>query len=303
MKIKKLISPIIYILIIIGVAIIFDPLTDRLAELLQHQPTVITPSSNNYFRNKNFKFVRQSEDFIPYSKQDLKNIFFSVLNNGWTRFTFHCPREYTNCIRDIETLSNDPSTLTHINNFVHPFNSFHRINISFSESGEVTIEIERLYQTDTINKVNIKVDELIEEHITDDMNIRDKILAIHDVIINNAFYDLNHETSEFKSNKAYGPLLQGYGICTGFTDAMAIFLNRFNVPNFRIASGDHIWNAVYLDGEWLHLDVTWNSPIDESNPTNQVLIHTFFLINTDELKQHAITNHDFNPLIYQEFLN
>jgi len=301
---KKLFSILIYLLIIGLVIFTFEPITNRLALLLQHKPRVATFPANNYFHEHSFRFVRQSEDFIPYSKQDLKNIFYSFLNKGWERFTFYCPREYTNCISDVQALIAHDETLTHINNFVHPFNAFRYLTVITSEAGEVTIEVERLYSAEDISKINQRVDEIITNLINNEMDEEEKILAIHDYILENAFYDLTWSPEDnpsiFRSNMAYGPLFQGFAICSGFTDAMAIFLTRFNIPNFKIASTDHVWNAVLIDGEWLHLDLTWNSPVDENNPYETNLIHKFFLITTEVLIEHEITNHDFNPLIYQE---
>jgi len=296
---KKILNILVYLVIITLVIFTFEPVTNRLANLLIHQPNVVILPPNPYHRDADFRFIQQTDHFVPYSMQDLKNIFYTVLNHGWDRFTFYCPREYIHCRRDIETINNS-EVLSHINNFVAPFNGFRTITVFHSAAGEVTIEIDWLYSQEMINTLNARIDEIIRNTITDEMDIRDKILAIHDYIIHQTIYDIHHETSEFSSNTAYGSLIQGRAICSGYTDAMALFLNRFNIPNFKVASHDHVWNAVYIDGEWLHLDLTWNDPVDENDIYNQSIRHTFFLITTETLKEFEILNHDFNPLIYQE---
>ena len=297
---KNILNLIIYGAVITFLFINFDAITYRLANILISEPNVVIHESNYYSHENSFIFVQQTDDFTPYSKQDLKNIFFSILNSGWERFTFFCPRQYINCIRDVEAISSDNEILSHINNFVAPFNSFHHLSVIFSESGEVTVEVNRLYDQEMINALNAQADDIILRIINSEMNKRDKILAIHDYIINFTTYDIEHETSAYRSNTAYGPLMQGKGICSGYTDAMAIFLNRFNIPNFKIASSGHIWNAVYLDGYWFHLDLTWNDPVDVNNIHNQILLHTFFLISTEELMDLNTGSHKFNPLFYRE---
>lgn len=83
---------------------------------------------------------------------------------------------------------------------------------------------------------------------------------------------------------------------------MAIFLNRWNVPNFKVASNTHIWNAVYINNKWLHLDLTWDDPVSINSDKNN-LIHKFYLIDTETLESYNIDDHEFDKIIYQELLN
>ena len=136
------------------------------------------------------------------------------------------------------------------------------------------------------------------------MPVNDKILLIHDHIINITKYDSDKlkGISNYKSSIAYGPLLQGYGICGGYADAMALFLNKFDVPNFKVASDTHVWNVVYLNDKWLHLDLTWDDPVSLFDNVDN-LIHKFYLINTETLENYDIEDHDFDKYIYQEVAN
>lgn len=64
---------------------------------------------------------------------------------------------------------------------------------------------------------------------------------------------------------AYGALVNGKANCEGYTRAMQLLLSKFDilsVPVSGIAKNEgHMWNAVYLDGEWYHLDVTWDDTV------------------------------------------
>ena len=132
------------------------------------------------------------------------------------------------------------------------------------------------------------------------MTSQDKIKTIHDYIINNTDYDelktnnINDET--YKSNTAYGVLIQGYGICSGYADTMAIFLNQLDIKNYKISNENHIWNLVYVNGLWKHLDATWDDPISEFNANR----NTYFLISTEELIKLNDDTHSFDKLIYSE---
>ena len=252
---------------------------------------------------------------MPFSFGDLKNIYFTIVNHGWKEFTFYCPSEYINCLDDVKKLSNDQDLLTHLNNYVHPYNSFSNVKTVINESGEITVSIEYFYTEEQEDIINKKVDEIYNSIINDNMDLYTKILTIHDYIINNTKYDVtrnNEGNSIYKSYIAYGPLIEGYATCNGYTDAMALFLEKLNVPNFKVAmtpdensdTEGHVWNAVLIDNKWLHLDLTWDDPV--SSDGTDYLQHKYFLITTNQLEEAdtsgevKVTEHQFKPTFYPE---
>ncbi len=132
------------------------------------------------------------------------------------------------------------------------------------------------------------------------MTSTDKIKAIHDFVINNTEYDElksdNIGDTTYKSNTAYGVLIQGYGICSGYADAMAIFLNKLDIKNYKISNDSHIWNLVYVNGKWVHVDATWDDPISEYNANRD----TYLLIDTEELTKLDDGTHKFDKTIFSE---
>ena len=300
---KRLITPIILCIILVVLAIYLKPITNKVANILENEPTVVIKPKNEYYRDLNFEFVKQTEDYTPYSYQELLNIIYSMLNNGWEKFTFYCPKEYSDCLDDIETISQDNVLLTHINNFVHPFNNFENIVTSYYESGEVSIEIEKLYSQDDIDRINKRVDELIAKLITADMDDTTKIKTIHDYIINTTKYDqVRNETNEspYHSNTAIGPLFEGYAICSGYSDAMELFLEKFGIKSFKVASSLHIWNSIYLNGSWKQLDLTWDDPITSTN--EDYLYYKYFLVDASTLStlDTETNQHDYDKSVYLE---
>ncbi|MBR1414186.1 MAG: hypothetical protein IJ574_05945 [Bacilli bacterium] len=316
---KKTIIPILCLFVIAFVIFNLDPISNKVADLIENDPKVIIASSNEYKRDYEYKYVKQSVDYKPLSKQDLVNIIYSTINNGWETFTFYCPSEYTNCTKDMEELSGNNILLTHINNFVSPFNSFTNIQTTISDSGEISLSVKYLYTKEQIEIINAEISKIISEKITDNMDTIDKIKVIHDYIINNSDYDIkrnNTGESTYLSYIAYGPLIDGYATCNGYTDVMALFLDRFGIQNFKVGStpeeiGEgktgHVWNAVYINNEWRHLDLTWDDPV-MSDGSHQ-LFHNYFLITTEEMaladksdnKDAEVIEHKFNHSVYQEF--
>lgn len=133
------------------------------------------------------------------------------------------------------------------------------------------------------------------------MKTEDKIKTIHDYIINNTKYDINrsdNKVNNYHSDSAYGALIEHYAICGGYADSMKLFLDRLNIPNYKISSENHIWNLVNVDNNWYHLDLTWDDPVT-SNGTD-VLEYDYFLITTTELEELESDQHNFDIKIYKE---
>ena len=132
------------------------------------------------------------------------------------------------------------------------------------------------------------------------MTTEEKIKKVHDYIIDSTKYDTlktdNIHDDTYKSNTAYGVLVQGYGICSGYADTISIFLNKLDIENYKISNDTHIWNLVYINGIWTHLDSTWDDPISDKNLNRD----TYFLVSYDELINLDDNTHNFNKNIYTE---
>ena len=261
--------------------------------LSPNRETVLT-DVNKYYREYDFKFVQNTNDFSPNNYQDLLNIYYTVINSGKDLFTFYCDSEYTNCIDDVSSIANDKGLLSDINNFVHPYNAYSNIETEYDSLGKITIKLSRNYTEKEIEKKNNRVDELYKELVTSD-NARDNIKNVHDYIINNSKYDSNRSDNnivEYRSDIAYGPLFDGYAICGGYTDLMQLFLEKMNLKNYRVSSNSHIWNAVEIDGKWYHIDLTWDDPVVSDG--KDYLYEDYFLITTHDLLEKEKTQHVFN---------
>ena len=310
---KKIIVPIICLFSILFVLLNIDNISSSLISFLNQNSINKIENKNNYYKEKNYIFVSNTNDFTPYGIEDILNIIYTIINSGEENFTFYCPKEYTNCTHDMKQITEDKTLLTHLNNFVHPYNSFSSIEASISDSGEINLKINHLYTEEEITAINKKVEELLEELITSDITEDyDKIKTIHDYIINNTKYDLENK-EENKSYTAYGPLFHNLATCNGYTDLMAIFLTEMGYDNYKVATTKeandttegHVWNAVKVNNEWLHLDLTWDDPV--SSDGKDYLYHKYFLIDSEELKtaDANITSEDhvFDEFIYTELKN
>ena len=268
---------------------------------------IVFGEPNSYYKDYDYKFVQNTTNLIPNNRQDILNIIYTTLNRGLDEITFYCSKDYSSCVDDVNDIAEDNLYLSTINNLVHPYNSYSKINFTINTYGKISISISKIYSEDDIEFVNNRLDEITDSIIDDDMSIYDKIKVFHDYIIDHTVYDSsvsieNQLSNGTNSNNAFGLLLNGKAICSGYSDIMAIFLNKYKINNYKISSDEHIWNLVYYDGKWKHIDVTWDDPVTSDG--NNVLLHDFFLINSDELfdKESSFDkyNHEFNKDLYIE---
>lgn len=257
--------------------------------------------TNKYYRDYNFEYVQNTDNFSPKSKQDILNIYYTVINSGKNKFSFYCPLEYDDCIDTVNYLGNDQNILSNINNYVHPFNGFKNIETEYNSLGKVTIKVEKSYTKEQIKKIEKKVNEIEKTTIDKNKSKEDNIKNVHDYIINHSKYDSersDNNVTNYKSDIAYGPLIEGYGLCGGYTDAMELFLEKLHIKSYKIASENHVWNAVNLNG-WKHLDLTWDDPVTPDK--RDLLDHNFFLIDSKKLASYSTGQHVFDLTIYKEF--
>ena len=255
---------------------------------------------NEYYRNYNCKYVANTDNFTPNTKQDILNIYYTIINSGMENFTFYCPDTYETCLDDVKDIAYNKTVLSNINDFVHPYNSFNQIETSFDSLGEINIKVIHNYTEEMEIILNYKVDEIIKNKITDDMDTVNKIKIIHDYIINNTKYDQNRSDKnifEYKSNNAYGVLIEGYGICSGYTDSMMLFLEKLNIKSYKVSSENHVWNKVFINNNWYNLDLTWDDPVNSDGSDS--LEHTFFLVTDDEMLKNDKTEHTYNEDVYK----
>ncbi len=268
---------------------------------VKEEKEVTLTASNDYTRDYDFNYVKRTDDFTPSNYQDLLNIYYTVLNSGEEEFSFYCTDEYSECINDVDSLANNQKVLSTINNFVHPFNSFRHLETSYDDYGKVTLKIEHIYNNNDIKLINAKVEEIEKEIWNSSMSNEDKIKEAHNYIINNSKYDKDRSDNnivKYKSDTAYGSLLEGYSLCGGYTDAMELFLEDMGIKSYKISSENHVWNAVNLNNAWYHLDLTWDDPITTDG--SDILEYNFFLITTSELSELEGEQHNYDKNVYSE---
>ena len=290
---KDLMRITIMIAVIVVVFIYRETITNFVADLFLYRNKNNILTYNEYYRDQDFLYVQNTDNNVATNYQDVLNIFYTIINSGDDLYSFTC--DYDGCISDVKVLIDEENIIAEINNFVSPYNSFQTINVDIIGNKKVTVKTRKIYNEEMIELIENYINEFIERNITDQMSDYDKILKFHDYVVNNTIYDANDVS---KSYTAYSLIKYNKAICGGYSDIMALYLDKLGIRNYRITSDNHVWNLLYLDNKWLHLDATWDDPV--ASDGKQYLIHNFFLIDTNTLLNSDQEEHNYNNKIYLE---
>lgn len=273
-----------------GIDIFIDSLNDH---------EVVIPKDTKNHRVYNYKTVNETNDFNPKNMDDLKKIYYTILNNGWNEFTFYCDEKiYPGCANDVKVLADNNDYVSLINNFVSPYNAYQKFNTLVTNDEIINIKIDKLYTEDEINITERSIDEIFKKlNISTGNPTRDDIKSLHNYLIKNITYDTAYtpQTIDKSPSKAYFALTNGKAICSGYSDSFAIMMDKLHIPNFKVSTSDHVWNVIYFENKWQHIDVTWDD--DEVNNNNY---YNFFMISTNDLLKKDATKHSFNRTEYLE---
>lgn len=175
------------------------------------------------------------------------------------------------------------------------------------EWADVELKLEYRFPKDKIISMRAETDnkanDIIEYIIRPGMSDYEKVLAVHDYVVKSSRYDrLNADSNTVPAmeHEAYGVLVNGIGVCDSYAKAVKLLLERAGVQCIlvegskigdagqRPADVDHAWNIVKLDGEYYHLDATWDDVSEERDSIE--LVYNHFNLNDEEMQKTHVWN-------------
>lgn len=152
-------------------------------------------------------------------------------------------------------------------------------------NGYVEFKIEVTY--DMTAEQNALVKGIVKQIVSampSDLSTVDKVKYVNDYIVTNTKYNLNSKESPYTP---YSILVNGEGVCEGYALTALLLLEELNIEtkyiSGEVTSGElHAWNLVKLDGEWYHLDVTWNDPVPDQGSK---VFYNYFLISDEQISK------------------
>ena len=119
----------------------------------------------------------------------------------------------------------------------------------------------------------------------------DKAKALHDYLVLNCEYDIvnyQNDTIPAASYTATGALVNHIAVCAGYARAYQALLTEAGISSYYVtgttaSNGAHAWNIVQIDGEWYHVDTTWDDPVPDAQGR---LCYTYFLRSDKYMRSH-----------------
>lgn len=141
----------------------------------------------------------------------------------------------------------------------------------YTMTGAALLEAQKQY-TDSLNALLSGVDASWSDY--------EKILYLHDLLAVRYVYD-----DKLGNFDALSLMTEGRGVCQAYTLLMQALLNKLGIENSRVTSEkmNHTWNLVRLNGNWYHIDATWDDPqYDKYGQAH----HTYFLKSDAYMLEH-----------------
>jgi len=129
----------------------------------------------------------------------------------------------------------------------------------------------------------------------------EQIVFVHDYLIENAYYDHDdleeyYKTSHSPSSEyifsAYGCLVRGKTVCSGYAKAFQLVMRELGFDCSYVtgeAGEPHGWNCLYIDGEGYFVDVTW----DDYDLEKEAPFYNYALITSEALSKTHTIDKDF----------
>ena len=218
------------------------------------------------------------------SMEEMADAFYYYFSHFETNFTI----EYQGSTADIkQILSRATEEATKRDTYIAGHLGNREIEYEYRKM-DATIQVKQDYLTN-IEQEKV-VDSIVESIIStvqpEEMTDFEKVKFVNDYIVKNTMYS---EDSVASSHSAYAVAYEGKGVCQGYALFAQKLMQALGLESMYVVgevyTGGHAWNLVKVDGEWYHLDTTWNDPVPDRG--NGVRYDYFLLNDTDLLEDHT----------------
>lgn len=140
---------------------------------------------------------------------------------------------------------------------------------------------------DRYRRVNQNADAILAG-IEPEMDDLDKILYLHDSIVE--LVTFNNGAIGDQKYTLGGALGDGNAVCMGYAKALNLLLKEvgFETDYVRCDELSHGWSYVKLDGQWYHIDATWD---DTRSSVKGQTSRKFLLRNENEFTKEGTNSH------------
>lgn len=118
----------------------------------------------------------------------------------------------------------------------------------------------------------------IVDQVPQGLSKAEKVLFIHDYLAAHYAYDYDYAIYD-----AYNFFKEGKGVCQAYMLVFSALMDQLDIPVSYVESDylNHAWNVVELEGNWYHVDVTWDDPTISGADVLGGARHQYFLLSDE----------------------
>lgn len=213
-------------------------------------------------------------------------------------------------VEDIDFTENDMDVCIKAYTMDHPEVFWITNRYSYGSSGNKTVI--QLYSNisgeeckERITTLNNKIESIVT-NIPNGLKEYHLEKYIHNTITEMCEYADGVENTDdgWEEFTVYGALVNGSSVCEGYAHAMCLLLNKVGLECYYVngygENEPHMWNSVQVDGNWYHVDATWN---DDENAYYNYFNLTDLQIQSDHVIAEKWTAEEDKPsLVYNIYL-
>ena len=167
---------------------------------------------------------------------------------------------------------------------------------------QATMKWDILYSQEDIPRIQHQLSKRICKivHGTADLSLVEREQLVYERIAKQLTYVNNHD---YRDHNIVGPVLMSAAVCEGYNAMLMLCLRRVGIPCIKVygksrKDGLHCWSIVWIQGEPVHCDVTWDTPHEGT-----VFFDYFNLSDRQIGRDHFDFQGDNIPVCTAEHLN
>ncbi len=225
---------------------------------------------------------------------------FALFSDTISISQFNVPNNQENINALVNLISCDITTAFHVEGFKYGPTYLTKINYIYPNY---------CYDEDTYKSMLAEIDSSAEKMVdglknNDALSDVQKALIAHDRLAEFCTYTIFEDTTseEFRSShNIYGATVTGKAVCQGYTLAYNYLMQKLDISSYACTSVslNHVWNIIYVNDNYYHVDVTWDDPLWSSTNWDVAgkVQHDYFLVSTEYMmaNNHNATDYDTTP--------
>ncbi len=152
-----------------------------------------------------------------------------------------------------------------------------------------TVRFTYLYDAETAREKTAELEQIVQQIVDGSPHGTqlDEVRYFHDYLVQHYSYDYRDLPENERIRDAYRFFTEGQGVCQAYMQAMTLLCSARGIASYPVLSEemDHAWNIIQVNGNWYHVDVTWDDAGGETDPVYpSYSSYKYFMLSDEGLR-------------------